>query len=193
MSPVPFAPWDGQGRPSAPPAPADAERAELREKALVASYDEYKELTGAWRNLDTKAQGNITVAGIFIAGAFGYLTKFTEPVAFEAVTLSLTVVSLVLCVVLSVLALRVREVPPHYLGDFMREMVGNLEDKTDEEFREYLPAFYTIQAKGWGESSKELIAANESKGRRLWQAEVCLITAILLAAVLVVFRLITSA
>jgi hypothetical protein len=168
-------------------------RDKLREKALTASYDEYKELSAAWRNLDTKAQGNITVAGIFIAGAFAYLTKFTQPGIVEAGILSFAILFLVACVVLSVLVLQVREVPPHYLGGFMRDMVSDLEGKTDKEFREYLPAFYTLHARKWNESSEKLINANKGKGKRLWQSQVFLLAAIFTAALLVLFKLIKSA
>jgi hypothetical protein len=165
---------------------------ELREKALAASYDEYKELTGAWRNLDAKAQGNITVAGIFIAGAFAYLTKFTQPGIAEAGIFFLTVLFLMVCVVLSVLVLRVSEVPPHYLGGFMRYMVRALEGKTNEEFQVHLPLYHNEHAAHWNESSEKLIVANESKGKLLWAAQVFLIAAILSVALLVVFKLLTS-
>ena len=183
MPPEPAAPQHGQGA-------AAAVLAELREKALAASYDEYKELTGAWRNLDAKAQGNVTVAGIFIAGVFTYLTAFPNLGVFEAVVLTATILFLVACVIFSVLVFRVGEMPPHYLGDFMREMVGDLQEKTDGEFPEYLLRFYTAHARGWDKSSKQLIKKNKHKGKRLWQAEVCLLIAILSAAVLVVFKLI---
>ncbi|HEX8499796.1 MAG TPA: hypothetical protein VF659_04325 [Pyrinomonadaceae bacterium] len=183
MPPEPAAPQYGQGT-------AAAVLDELREKALAASYDEYKELTGAWRNLDAKAQGNITVAGIFIAGVFTYLTAFPNLGVFEAIVLTVTILFLVACVIFSVLVFRVRKIPPHYLGDSMREMVGDLQEKTEGEFPEYLLRFYNAHARGWAKSSKKLIEKNENKGQRLWQAEVCLLIAILSAAVLVVFKLI---
>lgn len=192
MSPAPLAPRNGPGRAAAPPAPADDERAGLREKALTASYDEYKELVAAWRNLDTKAQGNATVAGIFIAAAFTYLTKFTLDGRVEAGILLLALLCLVGCVLLSLGVLRVRNVPPHYLGGFMRRTVANLKGKTDEDFRGYLPLFYEEHADLWHDSSQKFAAANRRKGKLLWAAQVSLIAAILSAALLVALRILTS-
>lgn len=168
---------------------AEEKQAVLREKALLASYDEYKELTGTWRNLDVKAQGNITVAGIFVAAAFAYLTKFSAPGLGEKVFLLFTVVFLIICVVLSLVVLQVREVPPHYLGGFMRRMVGDLEGATEAELQAYLPTFYNLHADLWNSTSDKLIKANKDKGAFLWLAQVSLIVAICTAAMLVVLKI----
>jgi hypothetical protein len=167
----------------------EKKQAELREKALEASYDEYKELTAAWRTLDTKAQGNITIAGIFIAATFAYLTKFNAPGLGEKVLLLFTITFLVLCVSLSLITLLVREVPPHYLGGFMRRMVEDLEQTTEEAFREYLPTFYQLQANLWSSTSKELIRANKVKGELLWVSQGSLLFAIFWAAMLVALKI----
>ncbi|MDQ3474098.1 MAG: hypothetical protein M3447_10210 [Acidobacteriota bacterium] len=46
-----------------------------RKATLDAFLDEYREQTETWRSLETKAQGNIAVAGIFVAGSLAYITK----------------------------------------------------------------------------------------------------------------------
>jgi hypothetical protein len=168
---------------------AKKKQAELRDKALEASYDEYKELTTSWRTLDMKAQGNITIAGIFIAATFAYLTKFSAPGLGEKVLLLFTIIFLVLCVFLSLSTLLVREVPPHYLGGFMRRMVADLEGATDESFEDYLPTFYNLQADLWSSTSKKLIRANEVKGELLWVSQGSLLFAIFWAAMLVILKL----
>jgi hypothetical protein len=171
------------------PDAAEEKRAELRGKALEASYDEYKELTGTWRTLDTKAQGNITVAGIFVAAAVAYLTKFERPGLGEKFFLLFAVVFLVICIILSVIALLIRDVPPHYLGGFMREMVKDLEGATAEELKVYLPAFYNLHANLWGSTSQKLSDANNVKGECLLLSQGSLLLAIFSAAALVVLKI----
>ncbi len=164
--------------------------AALREKALTASYDEYKELTAAWRSIDTKAQGNITVAGIFIAGAFAYLTKIDRPPAPEEKWIFvLAMIFLLMSVVLSVLVLRIREVPPHYLGGFMIEMVERVGYTKGREFQDYVLRFYNLHARRWGEANQRLNEANKEKGEFLWAAQVFLLVAIFTAAILVIIKL----
>jgi hypothetical protein len=162
---------------------------ELREKALTASYDEYKELINAWRTLDTKAQGNITIAGIFVAAAFAYLTKFDRLGLGERVFLLFTVIFLIICVVLSLIVLQVREVPPHYLGGLMRKVAGDLEGASQEKLRAYLPKVYNMHANLWSSTSEKLIKANKDKGEFLWLAQVSLIVAIVTAAMLVILKI----
>lgn len=172
----------------APDKAAEAHK-ELHEKALEASYDEYKELTAAWRSLDTKAQGNITVAGIFVAASVAYLTKFDRLGLDERVILLFTVVFLIVCVALSLIVLYVREMPPHYLGGFMRKVAADLKGASEEKLKAYLPAVYTTHANLWDTSSEELIRANKRKGEFLWLAQVSLIVAIAMAAMLVVLKI----
>lgn len=179
------------GRDDERGAAAD-KRDELREKALAASSDDYKELTGTWRYLDTKAQVNIAIAGVFIAAAFTYLTRLTPAGLAEVLLLFLTVLSLVVCVFISVLALRVQDAPSPVLGDFLRRQVADLEGKSDEEFRASLPSFYKERADLWNRPTEQLSATLRRQGSLLWGAQVFLVVAILSAAILVIFKLFTS-
>ena len=89
---------------------------EFLRKNLFDSYrDEYKEISDIWRGLETKAQGNIAIAGIFIAGAFAFIAKPETGIHWlEKQFLIASLVFLVISVVSSVLVLKVREVyfPP---------------------------------------------------------------------------------
>src|SRR4028119_24929 len=100
---------------------------ELRKQAITNSYDEYKELIATWRNLDTKAQGNITIAGIFIAGAFGYISKVDgQPALYEKLFFGLTIVLLITSVILAILVLRIRPVCSPPLGTFVTKYVTDI-------------------------------------------------------------------
>lgn len=164
-------------------------QAALREKAIAASYDEYKERIGEWRALDTKAQGNITIAGIFVAAAVAYLTKFERPGLGERFFLLWAVIFLVICIILSVASLIIRKVPPHYLGGFMREMVEDLEGVTEEERRVYTPRLYTEHARLWDSTSKRLADSNRVKGQCLLASQGSLLLAIGSAAALVMLKI----
>lgn len=167
----------------------EEKQAALREKALTASYDEYKELIGAWRALDTKAQGNITIAGIFVAAAVAYLTKFEKPGLGARFFLFWVIVFLVMCIILSLITLIIRETPPHYLGGFMREMVEDLEGMTEEERRGYMPALYAEHASLWASTSTKLADANKVKGEFLLVSQGSLLLAIVSAAALVILKI----
>jgi hypothetical protein len=172
-------------------AGTEATRADLREKALAASYDEYKELTAAWRNLDTKAQGNITIAGIFIAGAFAYLTKISQPPAlYEKVFFVFAMIFLVISVVLSIKVLEIRNVPPHYLG-FMRQIASHLQEQADEELKNSLPVFYNYHSSLWASANEKMIKLNKEKGEYLWAAQVFLVIAILTAVMLTILKILS--
>jgi hypothetical protein len=45
----------------------------LLRDALDAYQKEYRELIDKWRNLEGKAQGVVTVSGIFLAGMFAFI------------------------------------------------------------------------------------------------------------------------
>ncbi|HEX8148175.1 MAG TPA: hypothetical protein VF591_13425 [Pyrinomonadaceae bacterium] len=175
------------GRPE--PGDTGEKYAALREKALEASYDEYKELTAAWRTLDTKAQGNVTIAGIFVAAAVAYLTKFERPGPGERFFLLFAILFLVTCIVLALVALFIRDVPPHYLGASLREMVEDLEGVTGEEFQAQLRYFYNLHAEQWESSRKRLSGANKVKGEYLLVSQVFLLLAIVSAAALVILKI----
>lgn len=79
-------------------------RESLRKVTLDAYRDEYNQDTETWRSLETKAQGNIAVAGIFIAGSLAYLTKSDLRLEHhEEIFLLIAIVCLIVSVILSIL------------------------------------------------------------------------------------------
>ncbi|HEY0174584.1 MAG TPA: hypothetical protein VGB98_26445, partial [Pyrinomonadaceae bacterium] len=107
----------------------------------------------------------------------------------EKVFLLFSVVFLVICVILSVIALLIRDMPPHYLGAFMREMVKDLEGATEEELRIYTPRFYNLHAGLWNSASEKLSDANKVKGECLLVSQGSLLLAIFSAAALVMLKI----
>jgi hypothetical protein len=167
--------------------PADP-RESLLKTALDAYRDEYEKLAEIWRSIEVKAQGNIAIAGIFIAGAFAFVRDIIRPSPncqkhIFVVALGLLVAS----VIFSLLALRTRSMlrPPG--GEIVSKLVGDLLPLISEkDFEDRMPAFIENQIKGWKQSVEGVRKANEDKASHLWVAQLSLLAAILLVAVLTI-------
>jgi hypothetical protein len=166
------------------------EKESLREQVLEACFDEYKELIAIWRNIDIKAQGNITVAGIFIAGAFTYLSKISQkPEDYEQVLFVLAIMFLVFSVILSILVLWIRNSPHPPLGDLLVPVAKRMLDLDDETFHEYWVEVFYTRVDAWTSARHLLRSSNETKGHLLWTAQMFLVIAILWAASLFVAKI----
>lgn len=167
-------------------------RHNLHSSVIEAYANEYKELAETWRNLESKAQSAITVAGIFIAGAFAYVREIKPPThTTEKVLLEVSVGFLIASVVLSILALRLRKVAAPLMGDNMNTMVGDLLQLSDDEnFLKRLPDHYNDQSGLWRKVKEETHAANQSKARFLWWSHITLVIAIVVVACITVLKVI---
>jgi hypothetical protein len=169
------------------------QRESLRERTLEACYDEYKELVNIWRNIDSKAQANITVAGIFLAGAFAYLSKVSHhPDIYEQVFFVFAIVFLIISIVLSIMILKIRDLPHPPLGEFLEPAARLLLALNDADFTAYMPGLFNSHADAWTDTKEQLRAANRSKAELLWAAQVFLIIAIAWAALLFILKMIFS-
>jgi hypothetical protein len=166
-------------------------RNSLREKVVGSFFDEYKELAATGRDLDGKAQGTVTIAGIFIAASFAYLRDLgATTLNVEKVFLTITIVCLIVTVVLSILALRVRKVTFLPLGEFTATFLRDLYIVDDEaEIIERNSRFLDDQVLAWIKVKTDGLTSNKAKGDYLWSAQVFLVLAVLAASILVVIRI----
>lgn len=172
--------------PNESPTPTAAETKQgLWESTIDAYYDEYKEYANYWRNLETKAQGSITVAGIFIAGAFALITKAGAPSETERAFLLFAVGFLLASVIFSILALKIRRIPAPPLGSFMDHSVSRLVELGDAEFNKRLGRLKVEHVNKWRSVMKRTTEAIKLKAERLWVGQLLLIMAVLTVAVLV--------
>ncbi len=164
----------------------------LRTSTLEAYRDEYKEHSETWRSLETKAQGNIAVAGIFIAGSLAYLTKQDLHLrCHEAGCLLVALVCLIVSVILSILTLKTRTITPPPLGSFVDHYTTHLVKIVVEPvLQTRLPSFFSDQVREWRKVIGEVRESNEAKARYLWIAQRFLIAAILGVAALSLSKLI---
>jgi hypothetical protein len=169
------------------PPPADP-RESLLKTVLDAYRDEYEKMVGSWRGLEGKAQGNIAIAGIFIAGAFAFVRDIirTSP-NYQKHIFVVVLVLLVVSVINSLLALRIRSVPGPPGGEMLSKLVGDLLPLISEkDFEDRMQAFIGDQIKGWKQCVEKVREANGDKAVYLWVAQLALLAAILLVAALTI-------
>jgi hypothetical protein len=168
-----------------------SEAKESLKKVVLESYlDEYKEYVANRRNLETKAQGNVAIAGIFIAGIFAFITKsdFGHN-DFERLFVLLAMLFLVSSIVFSILVLRARTVPLPPLGSFTDYSVKRLLQVEDTEFHERLRRFSSDHMNRWRMVITKVDKETNLKADRLWIAQVLLVIAILSAALMAIIKM----
>jgi hypothetical protein len=188
----PTAPAPGAADASAPFADAAAVKESFLDKALDAYEVSYKELAANWRSLEVKAQGSITIAGVFIAASFAFLQKIQpELILVEKVVLGLALLLLVASVLLAVRVLAVRSVPAPIFADRVARIAKSLHGVGDgAQFPQFALWTYEAYFREW----EKVIAATQKltldKGARLAQAQWLLQAAIIAAALLAFIRVI---
>ncbi|MET0753679.1 MAG: hypothetical protein ABWZ66_09920 [Pyrinomonadaceae bacterium] len=158
----------------------------------VNSYaEEYKELKEMWRNLETKAQGTTAIAGIFIAGAFTYISKIdSNTEQFERIFLIISTIFLVIAIWISVSALTIREA---YKSPIGKNLDVSIEDarknKNEPDFPEIVRKLSVNQLNTWRVARDSISDVCELKANRLWFAHSFLLAAVLAVALLLLFKL----
>lgn len=167
--------------------PERAIRVDLEEKALAANYRTYEAVCSIWREIDTKAQGTITVAGIFVAATFAVITRFPSHFSMpELWTLRMSIGSLVLSVVASLAALWVRkfDYPPtgqeieERMADTYSVCVENGKERTPERVAELEQGILSWSRKRWADTIAVVEANNHKKAACLVAAQVFLVVAV---------------
>lgn len=168
-------------RPDVP----EAKRA-LRKTILDAYHNEYKDLSDTWRSMETKAQGGITVAGIFLAAVFAYIEKVTLT-RFDRMLLIFAIALLVFTVFLAVRSLMVREVPSPPMG-LCYDHYGTrlLSVKDDLEFIERADLFFYDVVIEWRQYVQRALVDYRYKASYLYPAQVLLLIAAGIVALLTI-------
>lgn len=163
----------------------------LGKLVLESFFDEYREYTENWRSLETKAQGNIAIAGIFVAGVFAFLTKSgSTPDVYERFFLLIAIFLLIFSVIFAMLVLRTRIVPIPPLGSFMDYSARHLLLLAESEFPERFRRFNSDHTNTWREVISKTTKSLRSKAFYLWIAQVLLMSAIISVAILAVIKVI---
>lgn len=92
-------------------------RIELRTGALDERKAEYAELWDSWKVVESKAQPIAALAGIFLAGVFGYLSQLSSSATKGERYLLLAIAALLIgCVISGLLAIWVSDVSSPYIS-----------------------------------------------------------------------------
>jgi hypothetical protein len=163
----------------------------LRQASLEAYREDYKKLTDTWHNLEGKAQGNVAIAGIFIAGAFAFIREIEKNAYLhEKIFLATAITCLVISVVLSILTLRIRWVAFPPVGENVDRLVADLLRISDPtEFSNRLPLFFNDQIAEWRIVNDAVDEANKLKAKHLWRAQLFLLSSIIIIALLLFTRI----
>jgi hypothetical protein len=169
-----------------------AKKVALRAFVLASYQEAYKERTDNWKSLETKAQGSITIAGIFIAGAFAYIDKGAATMtAHQQFLAIIAVASLVASVLLAVYALKIQEVLPPPYGNFVKANVERFLEVDDEaELKVRVEYFDYDMISQW---ERVLNVIDEQLGKKvdcLFNAQASLVFAVVVVAILAVSRVV---
>jgi hypothetical protein len=157
--------------------PADEPNTGLLEIALAAHQDAYKELSQGWRSVETKAQGTVGLAGIFMAAAFAFARDLPAEVNGLAVALFAVAVALLACsAAAAVWAQRVRTIPaaPTLL---VHQWVEDIRKLPADEQAGRLPGFYEEYNDAWFKTNQKLLDLIRSRARSVMVAQVALLLA----------------
>lgn len=177
----------------------------------------YATLADDWRNLDTKAQGTVTIAGIFLAGVFGFVKTLSERktvvvgslkaipdlciplvnycasrATVENVLLAIGVVGLFIAVLLAVLALRVRFIPAPF-GDQVDKMAKDVICLLDTEpTRDTKTEFLNQQTVAWREALDGIVVAYTQKATKLAWAQGALVGGATIVTILTLIEVLNA-
>src|SRR5919109_4903212 len=93
-----------------------AENLKILERGVAAFLDGYREGAEIWKTLETKAQGLITTAGLFLAAAFAF-SREPSLLTLTKVILLVTLVCLVWAILAALAVLRAAEFQLPDAGD----------------------------------------------------------------------------
>jgi hypothetical protein len=145
----------------------------LLEIVLRAYKDEYIELYSIWRNLETKAQGTIVMAGIFLAGLFTLMKDPLPPIAWQRWLLGFSAITLGTSAFMASLVQRVRSrvspqfgIPVEALAEDLLSRVTN-----PDELVSRLTGFVGDQVEMWKNSVSQFQLAVDKRADSLWRAQ----------------------
>jgi len=152
--------------------------------------EEYKELSELWRNVDTKAQGTIALAGILLAAFVAFITKAQAPVClYERILSLVAVVLFTASMIASVLALRLRKsAGSPYLGGGIESAVLDLLQVEVQDRTDRMPDLIREELSLWEECNATESSAIDTKAALLTWGQVFIGFSIACLAAIAILR-----
>ncbi len=163
----------------------------LAEAAVREASDGYTEALELHRDLEAKARGNITVAGLFLAGAFGFAGSIGEGGSeFARSLFALAVVSLGATVMSAFASLLTKSTKSPLSGAEIASMVDDLRRVSDEaEMPERLRRLKLDVAAASNAAAGQLRATSRAKANWIWLSQILLVASAVIVTASVVTRL----
>jgi hypothetical protein len=168
-------------------------KTKLQAEALNARREEYKELNDIWRTLETKAQANVTISGLFIGSIFAMVKdNIAVDNCMQIFFLCITILALLSSVIFSILVLKIRTVNLPTFGNRTQEIVSTLvtNSKGLDNISKSWFSFLEQQATFWKEVNDDYKEKNEDKAAYVYWAQVSLGIAILAIAAVILIKII---
>ena len=165
-------------------------------KGLIASYkDAYLESTDTWKNLETKAQATIAIAGVLVAAVVAFIEKLTLVfVTLQGVLLAVAVAFLLYSIYYAIMVLKIQhtDAPPY--GDFLNETIQRLLTMSDEnELKERAEILDAEVIAAWGQVTAKTRTIVKQKAKALWDSQICLIAAIVTGGIVAIIQVLSRA
>lgn len=149
---------------------------DIKDYALKSFVEQYKDLMDTWKALDSKAQGNVTIAGIFLAAAFTWSRNSqTEFSTMHQCLLILAIGLLIFSVATAICALFVKKFEHPPFGKKVYEMVKDLESVKINAV--HIKNFKNDEIRLWDTTITDMINNLDIKGRRVFIAQLMLLSA----------------
>lgn len=171
-------------------------RVELAKDLFDSAIAEHSDAQANFSGMDTKAQNTAAVGGIFLAGSLALFNGASmqkllgdgSPIAFGL--LILIAALLMATTILSLWAMRIREIPR---GDLKlsKEEVDAILERPEEELSARYQNYLLSRASDWAEISNRLRGVNLAKSKFVLVGQLCLGGATLVVAILLVFTLLS--
>jgi hypothetical protein len=151
---------------------------------LAACSAQYSDIIDSWRQLDTKAQGVMTMAGVLLASVLAFVPQplYARMVS-EFDTARWLVLSVIgfsmIALLLGVMTSGIRPVRAAYRGDALATAVMDLLRLPSKDANDtLLELHYTRQLAEWQRTINASITGLEAKGRALFAAQFVLVIAV---------------
>ena len=168
-------------------------RGELFKSVLDGYRVQYAELYQTWRSVDTKAQGNVAIAGIFLAALFVFVRDIAPAALWwQKTLLVVSGCALTFSVLLALLVLELRtRWSPHARN--IETLARDLADLSDEsEVRSRLPEFASEQIEGWRNSVSDMDQIVKEKATKLYLAQVLLALGVVSIAIITIIKIVAT-
>ena len=175
-------------------AGAPAERDAILElywlEVLNAQKASYQTTSESFRDLDTKAQGAVAIAGIFLAAILAILQQGTVGDLWGEIAMAVSIGSLIGTVLLAIRALGLRKVvKPPSADDVRRMAVQILTDPATAPER--IAGFYGDRASAWSKATRSLDASAAKKAVAVKWAQLALALAVLATGASAILKLLS--